>query len=147
MLEKENLLQLLFLTLTGKYGLSKSEVETILPHVSLSSLAKNQIVKPYEHYESKLRIILSGIGGYFVRNNKGDDLCFYFAMTGELFTDFKSLFDQKQSRIELRAIKKLETADIDREIFVQFTEKNGAWRKNPQGSIRKTLFRHTRTLP
>jgi hypothetical protein len=118
-----NLQQSLMLTLTGKYGFSHGEVESILPHISLHSASRNQIVKPYVHYESKLRIILSGIGGYFVRNNKGDDLCFYFAMPGELFTDFKSLFDQKISRIELRAIKKLETADIDRDIFVQFTEK------------------------
>lgn len=122
--ENEQLFAALRLSLIGKYGLSYDELDALMPNFNFRSYAKLQVVKPYVHYDTKIRIIVSGIGGYFVRNSKGDDLCFYFAMPGDLFSDFKSLFDQKISRIELRAIKKLEIAEVDRDIFDQFTEKN-----------------------
>lgn len=123
------------LQLTEKYGFSDALVEEIMQRSVLKQYPRGGYLKTSENIERKIRMICSGIGGYFTTKPSGEELCFYFALPGEVFFDTKSVVDNAVTNIELKALKEMIVIEIE---VNQLSE---ILKKYPQGEnvIRKSI--------
>lgn len=102
-----------------RYGFTGELLNALLSYSHLKKYPKGAYLKTTEIPEKYIRIISCGIGGYFTFKPSGEELCFFFALPGEVFFDTKSVADRTLTNIELKALKELTTVEILVEDFTQ----------------------------
>ena len=108
-------------------NLQPQEFEMIMPHLSLKSYQKGELILKDGEVCDKIFFLNKGFVRMFYIDNNGNEINYRFTDSGNFFVDFKSFLTKKPSHFYWEAMHKAEVITTSYQVVQEIYKTSNTW--------------------